>query len=189
MLEGVVQRGTAAQAADRSAGRSAARPAPPTTSAAPGSSASRPHIVVGVFVGFDDNRSLGKGETGAVAAVPIFIDFMQEALKGTAAAGLQGAAGHQVRHGRSATARPSSPAPSPSPTVVAAAVDRSTTSLSTSRRSRRRRPAAPRRRTAGGPRRSIRPPDADRRAALIAPSPAFSYLARPLTHPVTRRLS
>ncbi len=41
-----------------------------------------PDIVVGVFVGFDDNRSLGHGETGAVAAVPIFIDFMQQALKG-----------------------------------------------------------------------------------------------------------
>ena len=35
-----------------------------------------------MFVGFDDNRSLGNGETGAVAAVPIFIDFMQEANKG-----------------------------------------------------------------------------------------------------------
>jgi penicillin-binding protein 1A len=32
-------------------------------------------------VGFDDNRSLGEHETGAVAAVPIFIDFMQQALK------------------------------------------------------------------------------------------------------------
>ena len=41
-----------------------------------------PQIVVGTFVGFDDNRSLGKGETGAVAAVPIFIEFMKEALKG-----------------------------------------------------------------------------------------------------------
>ena len=41
-----------------------------------------PQIVVGVFVGFDDNRSLGKGETGAVAALPIFIEFMQEAIKG-----------------------------------------------------------------------------------------------------------
>jgi penicillin-binding protein 1A len=38
-------------------------------------------VVVGVFVGFDDNRSLGEGETGAVAAVPIFIEFMQSALK------------------------------------------------------------------------------------------------------------
>jgi penicillin-binding protein 1A len=35
-----------------------------------------------VFVGFDDNRSLGDRETGAVAALPIFVEFMQEALKG-----------------------------------------------------------------------------------------------------------
>ncbi len=41
-----------------------------------------PEMVVGVFVGFDDNRSLGEKETGAVAAVPIFIDFMQQAIKG-----------------------------------------------------------------------------------------------------------
>ncbi len=40
-----------------------------------------PNMVVGVFVGFDDNRSLGEHETGAVAAVPIFIDFMQQAMK------------------------------------------------------------------------------------------------------------
>ena len=41
-----------------------------------------PNLVAGVFVGFDDNHSLGEGETGAAAAVPIFIDFMREALKG-----------------------------------------------------------------------------------------------------------
>jgi penicillin-binding protein 1A len=41
-----------------------------------------PQIVVATYIGFDDNRSLGKGETGAVAALPIFIEFMQEALKG-----------------------------------------------------------------------------------------------------------
>jgi penicillin-binding protein 1A len=41
-----------------------------------------PDMVVGTFVGFDDNRSLGNDETGAVAAVPIFIDFMQQATKG-----------------------------------------------------------------------------------------------------------
>jgi penicillin-binding protein 1A len=40
-----------------------------------------PQVVVGVFVGFDDNRSLGEGETGTSAAVPIFIDFMREAAK------------------------------------------------------------------------------------------------------------
>ncbi len=42
-----------------------------------------PDLIVGTFVGFDDNRSLGEKETGAVAAVPIFIDFMQQATKGT----------------------------------------------------------------------------------------------------------
>ena len=41
-----------------------------------------PSMIVGVFVGFDDNRTLGEKETGAVAAVPIFIDFMQQAMKG-----------------------------------------------------------------------------------------------------------
>lgn len=41
-----------------------------------------PQMVAGVFVGFDDNRSLGQNETGAVAALPIFIEFMQNALKG-----------------------------------------------------------------------------------------------------------
>jgi penicillin-binding protein 1A len=41
-----------------------------------------PDIVVGVFVGFDDNRSLGHNETGAVDAVPIFMDFMRDYLRG-----------------------------------------------------------------------------------------------------------
>ncbi len=41
-----------------------------------------PDMIVGTFVGFDDNRSLGNNETGAVAAVPIFIDFMKGALQG-----------------------------------------------------------------------------------------------------------
>ena len=44
-----------------------------------------PDLVVGVFVGFDDNRSLGAGEAGAVTAVPIFVSFMQEALRNTPA--------------------------------------------------------------------------------------------------------
>jgi penicillin-binding protein 1A len=42
-----------------------------------------PKLVVGVFVGFDDNRSLGEGRDGRHGdAVPIFIDFMQDALQG-----------------------------------------------------------------------------------------------------------
>ncbi len=41
-----------------------------------------PQIVAGVFIGFDDNRPLGFGETGTTAATPIFTAFMQEAVKG-----------------------------------------------------------------------------------------------------------
>ncbi len=40
-----------------------------------------PDLAVGVYVGFDTPRSLGKKETGSSVAVPIFRDFMMEALK------------------------------------------------------------------------------------------------------------
>ena len=40
-----------------------------------------PDLVAGVYVGFDEPESLGKAETGAFAALPIFYDFMEEALK------------------------------------------------------------------------------------------------------------
>jgi penicillin-binding protein 1A len=39
-----------------------------------------PNLVTGVYVGFDDRRSLGESETGARAALPIWIAFMKEAL-------------------------------------------------------------------------------------------------------------
>jgi penicillin-binding protein 1A len=40
-----------------------------------------PKLTCGVWVGLDQKKSLGKGETGARAALPIWIDFMQTALK------------------------------------------------------------------------------------------------------------
>jgi penicillin-binding protein 1A len=40
-----------------------------------------PNLVTGIYVGFDDRRSLGETESGAHAALPIWINFMQEALK------------------------------------------------------------------------------------------------------------
>ncbi|HXX75871.1 MAG TPA: PBP1A family penicillin-binding protein [Nitrospiraceae bacterium] len=40
-----------------------------------------PNLVTGVYVGFDDRRSLGETESGAHAALPIWINFMREALK------------------------------------------------------------------------------------------------------------
>jgi penicillin-binding protein 1A len=41
-----------------------------------------PDLAVGVFAGFDKPRSLGRRETGSSVAVPIFRDFMADALKG-----------------------------------------------------------------------------------------------------------
>jgi penicillin-binding protein 1A len=78
MLQGVVQRGTGAAASVL--GR-------PTGGKTGTTSEFRsawfvgftPHIVVGTYIGFDDNHSLGEGEQGARAALPIFIDFMQQA--------------------------------------------------------------------------------------------------------------
>ncbi len=39
-------------------------------------------LVASVWVGFDDNRPLGEIEQGALTAVPIWVDYMREALKG-----------------------------------------------------------------------------------------------------------
>jgi penicillin-binding protein 1A len=41
-----------------------------------------PSTTCGVWVGFDEKKSLGARETGARAALPIWIDFMKAALAG-----------------------------------------------------------------------------------------------------------
>jgi penicillin-binding protein 1A len=40
-----------------------------------------PSLVVGVWVGLDERKSLGEGETGARAALPIWTEFMRRALE------------------------------------------------------------------------------------------------------------
>ena len=40
-----------------------------------------PDIATGVWVGYDEKRVLGRGETGGRAALPIWIDFMEVALR------------------------------------------------------------------------------------------------------------
>ena len=42
-----------------------------------------PSLLAGAWVGFDDKTSLGKNESGARAALPIWISFMDQALKNT----------------------------------------------------------------------------------------------------------
>ena len=80
MLEGVVQRGTGASA--RGLGRWVGGKTGTTNEYRSawfvGFSSD---IVVGVFIGFDDNRPLGSGETGATGPVPVFTEFMQTALR------------------------------------------------------------------------------------------------------------
>jgi penicillin-binding protein 1A len=41
-----------------------------------------PSITAGVWIGFDEKKSLGNKETGAMAALPVWIDFMKVAIQG-----------------------------------------------------------------------------------------------------------
>src|SRR2546421_11193438 len=41
-----------------------------------------PSITCGVWIGFDEKKSLGANESGAQTALPIWIDFMKTALAG-----------------------------------------------------------------------------------------------------------
>ena len=85
MLEEVIQFGTGIQA------KSLARPVGGKTGTTQDYTDAwfvgfTPQITSGVWVGFDDKQiSLGKKETGARAALPIWIEFMQNALAGTPA--------------------------------------------------------------------------------------------------------
>ncbi len=80
MLQGVVQRGTATSASvlGRPVGGKTGTTNEYRSAWFVGFT---PQIVAGIFVGFDDNRSLGEGETGTTAAVPIFTEFMMAATK------------------------------------------------------------------------------------------------------------
>lgn len=81
MLEGVIQRGT---------GRSIAAVGKPLAGKTGTTNDSRdtwfigfsPDLVAGVFVGFDNPRTLGRKETGSSVAAPIFRDFFAQALQG-----------------------------------------------------------------------------------------------------------
>ncbi|HEX3665146.1 MAG TPA: penicillin-binding protein 1A [Rhizomicrobium sp.] len=79
MLQGVVERGTGV--AVRAVGKPLAGKTGTTNESKDtwfiGFS---PDLVCGVFVGFDNPRTLGKVEQGATAAAPIFRDFMEGAL-------------------------------------------------------------------------------------------------------------
>lgn len=81
MMEGVVQRGT---------GTGAKRLGRPVAGKTGTSNDYKdawfigftPELAVGVYVGFDRPRNMGRQATGGELAVPIFTDFMEAALKG-----------------------------------------------------------------------------------------------------------
>ena len=82
ILEGVVQRGTATTL------KSLNRPLAGKTGTTNEEKdvwfiGYTPDMVVGVFVGYDTPKPLGKGNTGGAIAAPIFGDFMKEALADT----------------------------------------------------------------------------------------------------------
>jgi penicillin-binding protein 1A len=80
VLQGVVRRGTAVKA------KSLNRPLAGKTGTTDDCTDAwfigyTPSMISGVWVGFDEKKTLGKKETGAEAALPIWIDFMNVALK------------------------------------------------------------------------------------------------------------
>jgi penicillin-binding protein 1A len=82
MLQGVVQRGTAAY----SVGAQIPKPLAGKTGTSQDAQSVwfigfSPDLAAGVYVGFDNPRTLGPKEQGATVAAPIFRDFMKEALK------------------------------------------------------------------------------------------------------------
>ncbi|MGH9748603.1 MAG: penicillin-binding protein 1A [Candidatus Polarisedimenticolia bacterium] len=82
LLEGVTESGTGAAAA-REMNRTVAGKTGTTDDLADAWFVGfSPSLVAGTWVGFDEKRSLGEGETGARAALPIWIDFMKAAHKG-----------------------------------------------------------------------------------------------------------
>ena len=80
LMEGVVQHGTGWRA--RSLGRPAAGKTGTTDQFMDAWFIGyTPELITGVWVGFDEERSLGENETGARAASPIWVSFMSKILK------------------------------------------------------------------------------------------------------------
>src|SRR5690606_3528612 len=80
MMEGVVQRGTAVTLAELK------RPIAGKTGTTNDEKDTwfvgyTPNMVVGLYMGYDQPQTLGKGTTGGGLAAPVFKEFMSEALK------------------------------------------------------------------------------------------------------------
>ena len=108
LLRGVVQHGTAARAAvlDWPLGGKTGTTDDFTDAWFVGFD---PDITIGVWVGFDTKRPIGQGQSGAVAALPIWIDVMQhwvdrQRKAGKTRAGIPRPRQHRLRHRRGRSA-------------------------------------------------------------------------------------
>ncbi|MCA0202546.1 MAG: penicillin-binding protein 1A [Proteobacteria bacterium] len=81
LLEGVVQYGTAAGSVGQLRWPLAGKTGTSNDARDVWFIGFSPNLVAGVFVGFDEPRSMGPRETGGSIAAPIFRDFIQAALK------------------------------------------------------------------------------------------------------------
>jgi penicillin-binding protein 1A len=82
MLQGVVERGTAGRA--KSIGKIVAGKTGTTNNSIDSWFVGfSPDLVMAVYIGFDTPKTLGREETGSSVSLPIFINFMKEALKNT----------------------------------------------------------------------------------------------------------
>jgi penicillin-binding protein 1A len=68
-----------------------------------------PDLVIGVFVGFDNPKSLGEKETGGSVAVPIFKNFIEQALKDVPPTPFRIPPGVRMVQVNAQTGRPTSP--------------------------------------------------------------------------------
>ncbi|MBI3399197.1 MAG: PBP1A family penicillin-binding protein [Deltaproteobacteria bacterium] len=82
LLQGVIQEGTGQKA--KALGRPAAGKTGTTNNLNDAWFIGfTPDLIAGAWIGYDDERSLGYMETGARAALPIWLKFMQRAVEGT----------------------------------------------------------------------------------------------------------
>ena len=108
MMEGVVERGTGV--AVRAVGKPIAGKTGTTSDVNDvWFMGFTPDLVAGVFVGFDDPRTLGEHEQGATVAAPIFRDFMIAATKGKPATPFRVPPGISLVRVNHDTGRPAEP--------------------------------------------------------------------------------
>lgn len=82
MLQDVIKRGTGTRAQSLSRDDLAGKTGTTNGPTDAWFSGYNSHLVATTWVGFDNNRKLGRGEYGGIAALPIWIKYMETALNG-----------------------------------------------------------------------------------------------------------